>query len=163
MKKNNRVRIFIWVLAAAALFTLNFPFPISKTERVLEINTADKSDAVNRRMTFRGTYQVNLFGPDRFTGNFKVSGYADKTGACDFAVSSKGEGIECRTAAGTVFFGEMYSKKFLRDSVILMLHDGVIPVDTGTACLVSGAENREDALHQMAAYSRIKDYFPNLK
>ena len=56
------------LLVSSFVFVVNFPFKVSRSIDALEVILGDPIYSKNKEIIMNGTYYVNLFSPDKFSG-----------------------------------------------------------------------------------------------
>ena len=84
------------LLVSSLVFVVNFPFKVSRSIDAIEVILGDPNYSKEKEIIMNGTYHVNLFSPDKFSGEIMVTGYErDYQGfeMVDCDVSSKGSSL----------------------------------------------------------------------
>ncbi len=124
----------------------NIPWPISKTIEAAELDMADPSYWRTQQLTLEGTYALNLFSKDEFSGMILLSGYDETRNSSGmrniYLTYSEGSVLAYYHEKWTMF-GLLYSNRFFDDLVIIpQTSDGKL----GTRYIVAGVTERTEAL-----------------
>ena len=71
------VAVALGVLISLTVISLVVPIPVEKTIQAIEIKLDDPSYCVEREITIRGTYHLNVSSPHRYSGILSISGYEE--------------------------------------------------------------------------------------
>ena len=138
------------LLVSSFVFVVNFPFKVSRSIVALEVILGDPIYSKNKEIIMNGTYYVNLFSPDKFSGEIMVIGYErDYQGfeMVDCDVSAKGSSLIWEQKSGknidAKVFGTIFSDRFFNNFTILIgsSHDL-----SNSICVVTNAETAEIAI-----------------
>lgn len=146
----------IFVLLLIALCVFNIPIPIDRAVDALEVDLDDDSHVVQRTVTLKGYYHINLFSSDSFSGIMTVSDYGFTDGSLTMQDLLVGDNTPIRyqtesSPGELIYFGSLWSSRFLNDIMIWSYTDneGNVLEDRTTAdgiVIVSGVNSYEEAV-----------------
>ena len=138
------------LLVSSLVFVVNFPFKVSRSIDAIEIINGDPNYSKEKEIIMNGTYHVNLFSPDKFSGEIMVTGYERDYQGFDMVncdVTAKGSTLIWEKKSGknidVKVFGTIFSDRFFNNLTILIgsSHDL-----SNNICVVANAETAEIAI-----------------
>lgn len=138
--------LFLGAMAVISVAAFNIPWPVSTTMEAVEIDIADPSYWRTQQLTLEGTYALNLFSKDEFSGMILLSGYDETRNSSAmrtiYLTSGEGSTLAYFHEKWSAF-GLLYSKRFFDDLVIVpQTSDGKL----GTRYITAGVTERTEAL-----------------
>ena len=144
------ILVVVILLVSSLLFVVNFPFKVSRSIDALEVILGDPNYSQKKEIIINGTYHINLFSHDKFSGEIMVSGYEKDYQGFDMVdcdISNKGSSLIWEQKKGknidVKVFGTIFSDRFINNLTILI---GSSYDVSNSICVVANAETVEKAI-----------------